>query len=243
MKKLLNKKLVDEIIKGIKTFQIKSININNDIVDITNISNYTIQDLITSRIIVSNRYVEYLVNNGIVLSKVLTVLDNTNPHCYVLTNKGKYLSFNVTHHSAVALVKRFIYIYLISDLKFELGKKIEFIYETYFNDMCDILELNERNIGNNPIIHNLIKDILLYTNIHKLENTGRIRDEVAFTNRNNSHNSCNRYFTHPFLFIIENNILQTVELYSSSQDFRGLNKFTKEYNFRKIILKKLGRES
>ena len=241
MKKLTNKKLIDELIIGLKLFNIESINVDGDVVNYKNINNIPIDELIKANITISNKYVNYLVKRGIKLDNIIPLLDNKNPHCSLLTSSGKYLSFDVTHHSAEALIKRFVYVYLI-ELKFELGKKLELIYDKYFNDICDILESKCKDIGNNPIIHNLIKDILKSSSIHKIENTGRIRDEIAFTNRDNTHKKCNRYFNHPFLFIMEGNILQTVELYSSSQDFRGLNKFTKESNFKKILLSKLGRD-
>ena len=241
MKKFLNKRLVEFLISLVKRGEISSISVNDKIIDITNYNTIPIIELIQSKIRVSKKYIHKLVTDEFTLDKVVESFLEEPPHCYLLTENNKFRSFNVTHHSAKALLYRFIYVYLIDDLKFELGK-LELIYSKYLNTMCDILENEDLDkLGNNKVIHSLIKELMVKSSLHTIKNSGRIRDIKAFNRRNNQYDNSNRYFVHPYLFIIEDDILKTVELYSSSFDFRHYNKETKEKDFKNKLLIKLCR--
>lgn len=236
----MNLKLIEILKNSVQDLSISSVSIDGDVVDFRSIKNYSIKSLSEANIVISNKYVNVLVKKGACIEDVVKLLHKT-PHCYVLTNKGKFLSFDVTHHSALSLINRFLYVYIMEDIKFEKGVDLESIYEEYFNDMVDVITGDISDIGNNSRVHDLIRDIMKSSFNHKLENVGRVRDSLAFLKRNKKHQNCNRYFSHPFLFIIQDNILQTVELYSSCQDFRHLNKLTKKKSFNRLILDKLGR--
>ena len=132
--------LIDSIITKVKSLEIKSIHINGKLVDYSNIKDYNI---VLEDIKMSSKYIPLLVEEGYPLDTLVDMLD-TKFQINVYTNHKKLISLNITHHSAIQLLKRFVYIY-ITNIKFEFGNTLEKIYKEHFNTACDIL-INEDKI-------------------------------------------------------------------------------------------------
>lgn len=219
---MCRRELIIEKIKELtKQIKIKSVNVNDKVLDFRNIDKIHSSDVIS----ISNKYIPLLSEFDMNELKDFFTHDN---NFSVITNSGKYVTFNLTHHAVEQFIKRFIYIYLTND-KFEFSTEMNIIYSEYFDYILNVLHtLNEDvYLNEDEKLINLIKLVINNSEFFDYEkSTGRWRDKLAFIRRETEMINTIRYFNHPFMFIIQDNICKTVELYSSSQDCRHLNKFT-----------------
>jgi len=225
--------IFNKIKELVKSLKIKSINVNGKIVDFKNIEQVSIND----KIQVSNKYIHLLSEYNIDMLKDFFSHDN-NFNIFLKTNK--YVTFNLTHHAVEQFIKRFIYIYLNND-KFEFSSYMKRVYSDNLDYTIDtIINLNEDvYLNEDTNLINLIKMVISDSEVFNYEkNTGRWRDKLAFTRRETEMSNTIRYFNHPFMFVVQDTICKTVELYSSSQDCRHLNKFTSDTKKFTIWLKR-----
>lgn len=225
--------ILQRIIELTKSLKIKSINVNGKIVDFRNVHTISTKD----KIQVANKYINLLSEfNMLYLKEFFSHENNFN----IITANNKYVTFNLTHHAVEQFIKRFIYIYLNND-KFEFSTFMKTIYNNYLDYTIDtILNLNEDTyLNEDDTLIELIKLIIGKSEVFNHEkSTGRWRDKLAFSRRENEMTNTIRYFNHPFMFVVQDNICKTVELYSSSQDCRHLNKFSSDTKQFTIWLKK-----
>lgn len=229
--------IVNDIIELVQKGKIKSINCNNEIIDITNIR--TKKDLLLEGDVkVSNKFIPLLNYDFKYLKEFLTHTNNYN----LITNKGKYLTFNITYHAVEQICKRLLYIYVINT-KFQFSLKLTTWFENNLDKLVDKIKNFKEdkeidyftsevcNIESefDSFTYELL-DLLLYdSSLLITENSIRMRDRLSFKRRDKERGKCDRYLLHPFLFVIQDGVLKTVELYSPSIDCRHLNKFTSDY--------------
>jgi len=234
--------LKQTIIMKVLSIDIKSISIykdnKNTVHDYRTINkiNFDLDD-----ISISSKYVVQLVQSGFNIDDVVLLLKE-KPEFYFITKQNKFFSCTLSNHAVIQFLKRFSYIYIIND-KFEFGKHYEEIYKDYFNKVNDILINKDwKDVKSNPVVLDLLYVVMKDIEYHNITSTGRPRDLRAFKERETQHKSTNRYFSHPFLFIVEDNVMRTVELYSSSLDCRHINKESNKRDFIYTLTKLLGRD-
>lgn len=211
--------IIDSIVKLTKSINIKSFTNGDTLIDFRNISELD-RDLPIS---ISNKYIPLLDYSIGDLQEFFTHDNNMN----VVTYKEKFISFIMTNHAVEKFLKRFIYIYLMGD-KFEFSVKMKRLYTSEFDAVSSILlEMDEdTKLNENIDAMNIVREVLMGSELFHTGNSGRHRDIKAFNKRDLEYGDTLRYFNHPFMFVVENGVCKTVELYSSSQDCRHLNKHT-----------------
>ena len=216
--------------KLVKDLKIANIHIKDTLVDYKTIDNYSIADLEelvnSNELYIAKKYIPLLVQNGIDLDLAVLFLDKVGT-VYLIRN-NKFIEFNVTHHSTEQLIKRMIYIYINSNEYFEINKSLHKIYLEHFNYLVQVFLSNDyKDIGNDVVLHDIIKALLKDSDYHDSESASKLRDKKAFRYRDRKYKNTNRYYSFPFLFIIEDSLLKTVELYfGDNGDARAINKLT-----------------
>lgn len=215
--------IINKIIELTEYGKIKSFQSNGKLYDILNIKSFNKTD----NIALSNKYIHLLKEfNMDDLKEVFTHNNDFN----LVTSTDKYITFKLTHHACEQLLKRMIYIY-VESIKFEWSVRMKTIFNDSFDNIIDLLKNNTQDLNTNPFVINLIKSLLNNSEVFTLDKSGRHRDVKSFIRRDKENGKTLRYFNHPFLFIIHEDFLKTVELYSSSEDCRHLNKFTGSTKF------------
>ena len=234
--------IIKEVINLTYSGKIKSFHIDETLVDLRGVKSLVPEELLDKKLMISNKYIPLLCEN-FEIQTVVQHLCNDAKDVTVLTSEGKFLNLSVTNHSNQQLLKRFIYIYLVNADKFEFGIRMNEIFTKYF-DYCITLILNNeiKSIKKDDTqLINLTKELLRMSRAFTSKNTGRHKDQWNLNVRESIHDVTTRYFVHPFLFIVEDGHLKTVELYSSSVDMYNYNKFTNLNNkFVEFVNKRLG---
>lgn len=221
--------IFNKIYDYVKNGKIKSITINNKIYDLLNIKEYIYNK--DDKIQVSNKYIHLLKEFSFIeLKSFLNHSNNFN----MITYKDRYITFKLSNHACEQLLKRMIYIYVKGN-KFEWSVRMQELYNKYFDIILEILKnyLNNQDtdLVNNKDINDILSLILNGSEVFTVDKTGRFRDKKSFIRRDNKKGKALRYFNHPFMFVIHDDYLKTVELYSSSEDCRHLNKDTSGKEF------------
>lgn len=216
--KIIKQTIYEDIYKLVKDGRIKSITVDNSVFDYSNIP----EDGWKYNVYISKKYIPMLKQYNI--SDLNQFLNSSTYNVQLINNDDKFIAFYTTFHAKKQFIKRFIYLYLMTDRPFEFNQTMNNILEKYFNKFISIVKYNNL-ISTDTEVDSCIEDIVLNSVVFKPEKTGRLRDKIAFTRRHNDL-SGSKYFAHPFLFIVNEEHLVTVELYSSSFDFRKINKFT-----------------
>lgn len=238
---VLKNEIIKEILFQVKSSKIKSFQADGKVLDISNIRDLQSTDLIQSKILLSNKFIPLICEN-FDLEEVLSVLSIEKKDIAIITHDNRFMNINVTFHSTQQLIKRFIYIYINNQNKFEFGLQMNELYSKYFS-YCINLVLNNKidDIKKDEVILELITRILKMTKPFSKSNLGRHKDVWNFELRERIHESALKYFCHPFLFIIEDGFIKTIELYSSSVSMHRANKFTSDnFKFKEYIHKTVG---
>lgn len=217
----VKREFIQYLLELIDSHRIKSFRSNDNIID----NSINIESIINTEIRVSNSIVPILCEKFDIsfVGKFL----NEKYDITVINDKGKFIGIQVTNHSILQLIKRVILIYL-EESRFEFNNEIHSVIANNFNNYIDIMistNWKEEDLLK-PQVKELIEVLLKHSKYFDVSTATRKRDLLAFSKRDSTHNKCSRYFSHPFLFIVEDNVLKTVELYSDSFDCRHLNKLT-----------------
>ena len=232
--------IIKEIVKLTKNAKIKSFQADGVVYNFQNIQDYKFYE--DKQIKISNKYIPLLCVD-FELDYVLFSLELPRKDINIITNDLKFLSLDVTIHALRRFIKRFIYIYLDEQSKFEFNKSIKAIFLKHFNEILKLyLETPLYEIKEDYHTIEVMKDILkMCKPFNPLVNSGRHRDIWNFKVRMHEHKNTQMYFMHPFLFIVENGNIITVELYSAVMPMNRANKLTSvDNNFRKYLHKRLG---
>ena len=231
----MKEQITKTIIELTKACKIKSFTYNGEVRDFINCTKNMIEPY---DIKVSNKYIPLLAKQYELEDLKPFTTQNNNFH---VIKGDKFITFEVSHHSALQFLKRFVYIYLYTQTKFALSAGMEKLFANNIDEAITMLiDETFHDIGSNQFIHYLIAEFIKGSKNFDVENVGRRRDTLAFNHRNEQYDKTTRYFNHPFLFVIDNNTLKTVELYSASLDCRDLNKFTCGKQFKYWLINKIG---
>ncbi len=222
MTKSVREKIVDTIIKHTQNMNIKSFSYENEVIDFMSLRKTKID--FKKNIKISNKYIALLCQDYEMND--LKDFMNHNNDFNIITNTNKYVTFQTTSHANIAFLKRLVYIYMHRDIKFEFSNAVCDLISTNINECIDILINQDWRDVNNDFISGLMSHFLISSRVFTFKEVCRKRDLLAFEHRNKLYENTTRYFNHPIMFVVENGILKTVELYSSTQDMRHLNKFT-----------------
>ena len=228
MKKITHIKVFKDLVKSLK---IHSCHIDDKLVDYKTIDDYTLNELDKlyedNKIQVARKYLNELNKQDIDMD-IIVKFNNTIGNIYFINQDGKFIDIKVSSHAVEQLFKRMLYIYIVQD-KFEFNYDTNYIYKNHINDMIDLCReslTSETDLSNNVLAHKIIKKLLNRASIFIPANAKRYRDKQSFIRRDKQQGDTVRYLVHPFLFVVQDNILKTVELYSNNIDTRHLNKFT-----------------
>lgn len=232
----MKKEVIQKIIDLTKTGKIKSFHYNNEyVVDLLNIKLFNLFD--GKDIKISKKYVPLLKEFSIEEIRPFLLQE----HNFNLITNNKFITFNISAHSAEQFLKRMLFIYIESE-KFEFSIKMQKVYANYIDKIIDLLkqihskQISIETLVKEPVVHELLKIMLSNAESIDTSNLGRRRDKRALNYRNQRYKKFGttiRYFNHPFMFVVQEDILKTVELYSSSEDCRHLNKITSTNEFYK----------
>jgi len=192
--------------------------------------NYTYKDIpkdgYLGNVIIAKKYISLLQHFNLKdLKEFLAVKDY---NIMLITKKNKFIGIHVTHHSAYNFIKRFIYTYLLDTNAFEFSSDSNKKFLIYFNEFCNLYKSGNKLLGDNKIIIECMEALLFNSVFFDYNSTGRLRDKLAFKERDQIRKDTIRYISHPFLFVVADEVLKTVELYSSCYDFRFVNGFIKD---------------
>lgn len=218
--------IIEDIVTLTKQIKIKSFSFNDIVIDFQNIHEY--EDKLYDKdsvIKVSNKYIPLLKYKFNDLKEFMT----SDHNFHMINNKEKHLSFNITNHASIQLLRRMLYIYIKSD-KFEWSSTMKTFFIEHLDDIIALLKesKNIKDFSTNEFLSSTIELLLYNATVFNPDNVGRDRDRLAFARRDKKNQGTIRYFNHPFMFIVQEGILKTVELYSSSEDCRHFNKETSD---------------
>lgn len=231
--------LIKEILRLTKNTKIKSFQYQNVIYDFRNLEEpmFYLED----KIKISNKYIP-LICEDFDLEFVLKNINITEKDICIITNENKFININVTIHANRRFLKRFIYAYLDEQNNFDFSISMKAIFHNHFNNLLDIYINNSlSDIKKDSIIINVIKELLKDSKpFNPLTQSIRHKDMWNFKMRLKEHKNTQMYLNHPFLFIVEDANIITVELYSPSLSMYHPNKLTaREKLFRSYLFKRL----
>ena len=238
---IIKREILLELVSLVKAGTVKSFQVDSTVYDFQNIKKFNIEENMSKVITLSNKYIPELSRN-FDLNQILIITGKQVKDINILNSEGKFISLNVTFHSMQQLLKRFIYIYTINQDKFEFGYVMNSLYKKYFDYCMNLVITTDINeVKKDETLISLTTELLRLSKTFTKKNSGRHRDHWNFDLRQQIHDNTVMHFIHPFLFIIEDGFIKTIELYSSSIDTHGMNKFTSNSKkYREHVLKSLG---
>lgn len=239
MKQVCRKTFIEEIIKCTKDLRIKSFHADNEVQDFQNIQKADYY--LDKKIQISNKYIPILCET-FELDFVLNNVVNKNKDFQLITNDLKFLSLNITYHAIKRFIKRYLYIYLNEQNNFEFSIEMQKIMNKNFDYILSLyLDTNLSEINKDVTIIKMVGSILKNVKVFNPDkNSGRYRDIWNFKMRINENKNTQMYFVHPFLFIVEDSAIKTIELYSSSYSMRNANKITgTDRQFKSYLMNKI----
>jgi hypothetical protein len=232
--------VIKEILYLSKELKIKSFHADDKVYDFR--TNKEPEFFINKKVWVANKYI-HLLCETFTLDFILEHLEMQKKDINVISNDLKFISLDCTIHAMRRFLKRFIYIYLDEQNNFEFSSKLKSLLNDNFDYVLHLYMNNSlSNIKKDYYIIEIIKEILILSKTFNPDkNTGRLKDQWNFKLRNQEHSNTQMYFTHPFLFIVEDGHIKTIELYSPSLSLSEANKMTSiEKMFRNFLNKKMG---
>lgn len=232
------KNVFDKIKNHLISNKIKSININNKIMDFRSIKKYTYNP--KDKIILSKKYLNLKLFTfeecKLIYENFINTEHKKNKICI---KKGKIFDFNISKHAREQFVKRFILLIKHKDCHFNLSNELLNIGH---NNLKRFISMYKNNTINNEenikFIDNLIINIIKNSELISFKNINHPIDKSKFRQRINKRNvDTFLFFNSPFLFIFtNNNLIVTIELYSQSYYYRDLNFLcNKKNDFNKYI--------
>lgn len=226
---MLNIDLINKIMKLTESIKIKSfkivLNEKETTIDYSNIKTFIkeIKDT-NNKIIISKKYFKLFDNK-----EQLLLIENCLSDDFkykIFTNNEKLILLNsISVHSMEQYIKRSLLFYKKYGSEKDLSSR-EFIeLKKIYND-SNKLSKKDVLLDNKIYLENLILNKLKSTKVLHETNMGRERDKKEFAKRDNKYKESLRLLNHPFLFIINDRNLVTIELFSSSFNVRFLNKKT-----------------
>lgn len=238
---LANKiEILKELIKLTKDSKIKSFHADNIVYDFQNLEDVDFYK--NKQIQISNKFIPILCKT-FELEFIIENLELEVNELTLITNDLKYISIDCTAHAFRRFIKRFIYIYLDEQNKVEFNVELKKILNNNFNYVLNLyLSKSLYKINTDYNIIEVLKKLLKMSRPFNPEkHTGSHKDQWNFRLRKSEHRNTQMYITHPFLFIVEDSKIRTIELYSPSLSYSKANKMTSiDKMFRRYLNKKLG---
>lgn len=227
-KDILKFEIIKELLFQTRNGSIKSFHADDKVYDITNTRTLQPEDLINCKLLLSNKFIPLMCDN-FDLKEVTSVLCPEQRDIQLITEDLRFMNLNVTFHAVHQLLKRFVYIYMNNQNKFEFGIQMNQLYTKYFDYCINLILTNDLDlIKKDETVIKLISLLLRLSKPFSKSNAGRHKDVWNFELRERIHENDQKYFIHPFLFIVEDGFIKTVELYSSSLSMHNANKFTSD---------------
>ena len=162
----------------------------------------------------------------------------------VIVSNEKLFDFNISYHAKYQFLKRFVYVYHYPVLREVVGDKMNGIFEKKWDGVLQrVLKYGEGMAIVDEFVDSLIIKFIKDSKGLTDDQIGRRRDRRAFDSRSLKYKTTSQLSCHPFLFIFQDNVLMTVELYSRAIDCRRANAITRdETEFKKWFVDNVNME-
>lgn len=212
------------IIELIYENKIKSVHVEGILVNKSNIDEYRLK-LLYKPIQLSKKYLELFIKTNAVDYVYRTFIKDPKQYV-VIIGDSKIIDFDLSPHAKKQFVRRLLYVTTDEFVSFVLNHSVMEAFEENKDIWLNILK---RNIYDELIIAETMIDIIKTSSVLQPKSINRPRDKREIAKRQEKHDGItNRFVSHPFLFIIHDNVLRTVELYSATADVRTANAVTSQ---------------
>lgn len=219
-----------DIVDMLNNGEIKSIHVNNKLVQLENLNDLMDEMFnVDAKVVVSKKYMTLFKEKKMDIDFIYQTFIESPHRKYILfTNHGKFLDFDMSIHSIYQFMKRFVYSYKTTMFESVLNERtLRWFEENYSSVLKNVLESTEDNVNfDSKIIKILKQKIQLSTGLTE-KDVRRGRDLHEFKKRDDKYCNTVRLWSHPFLFVFEDGLLVTVELYSNAVDARNANSVTR----------------
>jgi len=137
----------------------------------------------------------------------------------VVNSKGKIKDYSISTHAKRQFMRRYYIVNLDSLMSVHLSENIKKSFEMLQGEIADILFKQD---WDNPLIVDLIVSFLKTATTRQTISSARDQRELA--RRGNRYANSTYSFSHPFMFVIVDGTIATIELSSQSLDCRNSNK-------------------
>lgn len=221
----MKENIIKKIILLVKELKIKSLwfEKNNEkiLIDYKNVSQY---DLLQGKISLSKKNLKFF--NKEEMNFIIDNFINEEGKYKIILRNGNVIFIDyLTQHSREQFIKRYRLCFLkykenIKSLNLETFQEIDKIYQK-------IKKNNKLLFSERKYIDNLILKFLNKSKTLTDKKVGRIRDKKELNKRDTRYKGLTlRLHSYPFLFIISEKKLKTIELYSSNLNLKPLNDIT-----------------
>lgn len=137
----------------------------------------------------------------------------------VVNSKGKIKDYNITVHAKRQFLRRYYICNLDELMRIHLSENIKKSFELVQDELADILFKQDYE---NPLVLELMVSFLKSATTRATISSARDQRELA--RRGSRYKNSTYSFCHPFMFVISDGTITTVELSSQSLDCRNSNK-------------------
>ncbi len=214
----VRRKIIELVDQGkIKTVHVDGIQVNKQ-----NLAEHRLK-ILYKDLQLSRKYLELFIQDNVVDHVYRRYIKDPKEYI-VIVGTNKIIDFDLSKHAVKQFVRRLIVATQDSYISFAINYNIT----KAFNDNIDQwIEICEKHDYNNPLVIDAMIDFLKQSTVLQPKSISRDRDKREFEKRDQKHEGVtNRLVSHPFAFVINDGVLKTVELFSSTADVRTANAVT-----------------
>jgi len=187
-------------------------------IDGINYEKATLEQIQAGEVKISKKYLDLFVESGLVYAIHTNFVESPRTHL-IITDKGKIKDFNISIHAMRQFLRRYYICNNDEKMKIHLSSVIKNGFDLMKNDITDIIFKNDYM---NPDAIDLFISFL--KNATTNQTISSARDQRELKRRSNRYENSTYMFSHPFMFVVVDGTIATVELSSQSFDCRNSNK-------------------
>ena len=167
---------------------------------------------------ISKKYLDLFVASGLV-DVVHREFTEAPRDILVLTSKGKLKDYNISNHALRQFLRRYFICNLDDKMKVHLSAQIKTSFEMIRNEIADILF--KQDYADASVMDLFVTFLRSATTQQTISSA---RDQRELARRSKRYENSVYLFSHPFMFVVVDGTITTVELSSQSFDCRNSNK-------------------
>ena len=223
--------------------RMKSIHIGDEVINVINFGKIDIDEAITKDVWVSNQVIKKITDSPFfdIIKKNFVKTNNEAVDCDIYTvmvenennKRSRPVDLFVTDHARMRFLQRALVVLVNDQCHYDISASTIQMFKENQAFMSETLKNKEYTLKHNPDIakkiDKMIISFLRNGKIKSIKKMGNDRSKRKYSQRERNHGKGTlRVVANPFMFIIESHskALTTIELYSSSYNYRTMNSWS-----------------